>query len=234
MNKPLEMTNSQIMRGKIRLTGSAQAVAFEAFWTRDDLPQVAPAFLVLLNQITRASVPLMAQARDLCAARRDEGPLFKELEEYYAKHVPEETDHDLWTLDDLEAVGFPRKDVLSITPPPAVASLVGAQYYWLHHHHPVMLLGYIAVLEGSPPQMDHLDWLEEAAGLGKDAWRTYRFHGDVDPHHLEDLDRAVDAMSLTRHEMSLIGISALHTSDALARCVEQIEPSDAPARVSHD
>lgn len=230
MNQQIPMTNSQIMRAKIALTGNAQTTAFEGFWARDDLKTVAPALLVLLNQITRASVPLMAAARDICAARRDEGPLMVALEHYYEKHVPEEMDHDLWTLDDLEAVGYHRAGVLAMTPQPAVANLVGAQYYWLNHHHPVMLLGYIAVLEGSPPQMDHLDWIEEAAGLGKDAWRTYRFHGDVDPHHLEDLNRAVDAMPLTRHEMSLIGISALATSEALARCVEQITPNDVPPR----
>lgn len=230
MNKQLSMSASHIMRTKMRLTGGAQDEAFANLWAREDLPAVAPAFLVLLNQIMRASVPLMKDARDICAARISEGPLFEALEAYYAKHVPEETDHDTWTLDDLEAVGFMRQNVLGLTPPPAVAAMVGAQYYWLHHHHPVMLLGYIAVLEGSPPPAEHLDWLEAKVGLGKDAWRTYRFHGDVDPHHLEDLDRAVDAMPLTQYEMSLIGISAMHTSNGLAQCVNELDPTDAPAR----
>ena len=234
MNKLLDLTNSQIMRAKMRMTGYAQERAFAALWARNDLPAVAPAFLVLLNQIMRASVPLMKEAREICAGRHDEGPLFSALESYYAKHVPEETDHDIWTLDDLEAVGFPRDSVLEMTPQPAVAALVGSQYYWLHHHHPVMLLGYIAVLEGSPPPAAHLDWLENNTGLGKDAWRTYRFHGAIDPHHLEDLDRAVDAMPLTRNEMSLVGISAMHTSSALANCVNQLDPSDAPHRVIDD
>ncbi|MEO9819894.1 MAG: iron-containing redox enzyme family protein [Paracoccaceae bacterium] len=234
MNKLIDMSNSQIMRAKMQLTGGTQELAFADFWAREDLPAVAPAFLVLLNQIMRASVPLMIEARDICAKRRSDGPLFVALEEYYAKHVPEETDHDTWTLDDLDAVGFPRDQVLGLTPAPDVAAMVGAQYYWLHHHHPVMLMGYIAILEGSPPPAAHLDWLEEAAGLGKDAWRTYRFHGDVDPHHLQDLNDAIDAMPLTRHEMSLIGISAVHTSNGLAQCVSQLDPSDAPDRVTNE
>lgn len=227
------LSNSQIMRAKIRLTSGAQYAAFDSFWARDDLAQVAPAFLVLLNQITRASVPLMAEARDICAARRDDAPLYAALETYYAKHVPEEQDHDLWTLDDLEAAGFDRAAILKMTPLPAVASLVGAQYYWIHHHHPVMLLGYIALLEGSPPDPNFVDWLEENAGLPTEAWRTYRFHGEVDPNHLKDLDDAVDAMPLTRHDMSLINISAMHTADALARCVETLDASDAPPRAGH-
>ncbi|MEO9898808.1 MAG: hypothetical protein ABJF05_20730, partial [Paracoccaceae bacterium] len=67
MNKLIDMSNSQIMRAKMQLTGGTQELAFADFWAREDLPAVAPAFLVLLNQIMRASVPLMIEARDICA-----------------------------------------------------------------------------------------------------------------------------------------------------------------------
>lgn len=224
-------SNSRIVHAKLALTCSEANAIFDRFWSRTDIGRVAPAFLVLLHQIVRASVPLLEAARDAAAARAGD-PLCSALADYYGKHAVEERDHDLWTLEDLAAVGYPTKEVLAITPLPDVASLVGAQYYWLHHFHPVMLLGYIVVLEGSPPSTALIDRLERATGLPPEAFRTYRFHSEIDVHHLEDLDRTLDALPLGRRELGLIGISATHTASALARCMERLTASDAPERAA--
>lgn len=226
------MSNSALMRAKIRLTCSAADEAFAAFWAREDLGRVVPAFLVLLQQIMRTAVPLLEMARDRAAERAADDPVCGPLAEYYAKHAVEERDHDQWTLDDLEAVGYPRRAVLDMVPLPDVASMVGAQYYWVNHHHPVMLLGWLAVLEGGPPTEALIRHLETESGLPAEAFRTYRFHGEVDPHHLEDLDRALDAMPLERNHMGLIGISATHTANRLAACIRGLDPSDAPERLA--
>lgn len=226
------LSNSRIIRAKMQLTcGSAQK-AFDTFWSRPDLAAAMPALLVLLHQIVRSTVPLLEAARDRAAERAGDDPLCAALATYYGKHAFEERDHDLWTLEDLEAVGYPRDAVLDMLPLPDVAAMMGAQYYWLHHFHPVMLLGLIAVLEGSPPSNALVDRLERETGLDPAAFRTYRFHGEVDPHHLEDLDRELDAMPLTRRQIGLIGISASHTANSLAGCVARLEPSDAPARAA--
>lgn len=230
MNTPRAMSNSELMRAKMRLTCGEANRAFAAFWARDDLAEVVPGFLVVLHQIMRATVPLLELGRDRAAERAADDPLCAALAEYYGKHAAEEQDHDKWGLDDLEAVGYPRDAVLDKLPLPDVASMMGAQYYWLNHHHPVMLIGCIAVLEGGPPSNALVDRLERETGLGPEAFRTYRFHGEVDPHHLEDLDRAVDAMPLSRRHMGLIGISATHTANELAACVRRIGPTDAPER----
>lgn len=231
MTTPRRMSNSDLIRAKMQLTCGAAQRAFTTFWARDDLPEVAPALLVLLHQIVRSTVPLLEAGRDRAAERAADDPLSAALEAYYGKHAVEETDHDLWTLDDLEAVGYPRAAVLDIPPLPDVAAMMGAQYYWLHHYHPVMLLGCVAILEGSPPSNALVDRLERDTGLGPLAFRTYRFHGEVDPHHLEDLDRAMDEMPLTPRHIGLIGISATYTANALAACVARLSPSDAPERV---
>jgi len=204
--------------------------AFQQFWARDDLASVIPGFLVTLQQIMRATVPLMEAARDRCAELSDSDELCRQLHEYYAKHIEEERDHDVWALDDLEAVGYPRDAVEDMLPLPDVASLMGAQYYWIHHFHPVMMLGCIAMLEGGPPTEALIQKLERESGLPTEAFRTYRFHGEVDPHHLKDLDDALDSLPLSRRHLGLIGISATHTANMLAAIVGRLSASDAPER----
>ncbi|MEM6677703.1 MAG: iron-containing redox enzyme family protein [Pseudomonadota bacterium] len=225
-----DMSRSQIMRAKMRLTCSAANEAFADFWSRKDLPAVVPAFLVLLHQIMRSAVPLLQTARDRCAALAEEDELAAKLHRYYAKHALEERDHDVWALNDMEAAGFRREDVLAQVPMADLASMMGAQYYWIHHHHPVMFMGCLAMLEGSPPSVTLIERLENESGLPKEAFRTYRYHGDVDPHHLEDLDRAIDELPLTRDHMALISLSATHTSNMMASCIRRLGPDDAPAR----
>ena len=232
MNAPSPMSNSMLMRTKMQLTCGAANQAFAAFWRRDDLPEVVPTFLVVLQQIMRATVPLLETARDRSAERAKDDPLCAALEAYYGKHATEEQDHDVWALEDMAAVGYPTDKVLGMVPMADVANMMGAQYYWIHHYHPVMLIGCIAVLEGGPPSEALIERLERETGLGPEAFRTYRFHGAVDPHHLEDLDRAVDEMPLTRRELGLIGISATHTANTLAAIVDRLDPSDAPERLA--
>ncbi|MEM9228615.1 MAG: iron-containing redox enzyme family protein [Pseudomonadota bacterium] len=231
MTPPTGRSNSQRMRLKMELTSGTMHEAFENFWARDDLAEVLPGFLVLLHQIMRASVPLMATAATKARETADQDPLCLALAEYYEKHCYEEQDHDLWTLNDLADSGFDPQAVLDAVPLPDVAGMSGAQYYWIHHHHPVMLMGYIAVLEGSPPTGAHIDAVQARTGLPEAFFRTYRFHGDVDPHHLEDLDRAIDALPLGPREMSMIGLSAMHTATVLADCVNRLTADDAPARL---
>ena len=69
MTAPL--TNSQRMRRKMELTSGSLHGAFDGLWTRPDLPEIFPAFLVLLHQVMRASVPLMATAAEVCRPRTD-------------------------------------------------------------------------------------------------------------------------------------------------------------------
>lgn len=225
---PDAMSHSTLLRSKIQLTCTDMQQAFDEVWRHPELPNLFPSFLILLHQIMRASVPLMEAAHRESLRMAPDDPVAAALADYFEKHIDEERDHDAWTLDDLESIGFTREEVLGRTPLPDVASFIGAQYYWLHHHHPVTQMGYIAVLEGSPPSVAHIERLKKVTGLPDDAFRTYAFHGDVDPHHTEDLDRALDAMPLTRWHAGLIGMSAAHTGRGLADSLRALRPIDRP------
>lgn len=231
MNVPTVKSNSQVIRQKIAATCGDARIAFSEFWSRPDLPEVVPAMLVLIHQIMRATAPLMATAARRCEELAGEDELCAALAPYYARHAEEEAPHPDWHLNDLLAAGFAREDVVDAMPLPDVAAMMGSQYYWIHHYHPVMLLGSIAILEGNPPTMELVDRLEKVSGLKPEAFRTYRFHGEVDPHHIAEFDEAVDAMPLTRRHLGLVGVSAHYTASTLAQCVRRIGPEDSP-RVS--
>lgn len=215
--------NSASIRSRIELTCVDMQRAFDELWQHSDLRRMFPSFLILLNQIMRASVPLMEAALAQSQRLAGSDPVAGSLVEYYEKHIDEERDHDVWTLNDLESIGLRSADILRLTPLPAVAQFVGSQYYWVQHHHPVALLGYIAVLEGSPPSVEHIERLKRVTGYPDDLLRTYAFHGRVDPHHTDDLNRALDAMPLTDWHRGLIGMSAAHSGAGLADCVRAVD-----------
>lgn len=216
------MKTSEILKFRITLTGGPLAEAMEELWMSDKVAALFPRYLILMQQIIRASVPLMEAARQEALRLPARDPLRRMLADYLAEHIEEEQSHDEWTLDDLAAAGFSRKAVLRQMPKPKVASLVGAQYYWLHHHHPATLLGYIYVLEGSPGTKDLYDELEARSGLPVALFRTYRMHGELDPEHKEELEQFIDSLPLTPDQVSMLGISAMNTTLGLAECVRNV------------
>lgn len=215
------MRNSEVLRQKIQLASGELAANLQLLWGHRELDRVFPAFLILLHQIIRASVPLMQTARRR-ALEQPGDSVCALLGPYLHEHIAEEMHHDTWTIEDLESAGFPRSFVLEQIPSPNVAAVVGAQYYWIEHVHPVALLGYITVLEGNSVTAEELDELSTRSGLPESLFRTYRLHGELDPQHILELDALVDSLPLNRTQSSLVGISAMHTVLVLSRCVRDV------------
>jgi hypothetical protein len=216
------LTHSQVLRGKLDLFSGPLDVALDRFWAAAEPAHLFPRYLAQVHQMIRASVPLMETARRCAATRAGTDRVCAALIGYLDEHIEEERDHDLWVLEDLEALGVPRSEVLARIPPPCVAALVGAQYYWIQHHHPVALLGYIASLEDRPASEAFLTGLEARTGWPEAAFRTLRKHGQLDPGHREALDGFVDHLPLERPHLTLIGLSIAHTASCLARCIEDL------------
>jgi len=203
---------SAALRQKLAL---ASGPSTGRFWTRPDLRQIFPEFLFLTHCIIRASVPLMETAARVARLKASASGIDSPLADYLSHHVTEEASHDEWLLDDMEALGHKRNDILSRVPPAAVAEMVGAQYYWLHHAHPVSLLGYIAVLEGDPPRENELEAAAIRTGLPHEAFRTFISHAKLDPHHKQELDDFIDSLTLTLQQQSLLAVSAISTVGGL-------------------
>jgi hypothetical protein len=218
------LKNSELLRGKVDLCVPALEGVFAALWRHPDVRTLTLSFLVLLHQIMRASVPLMQSAQERCEQLDSSDDVAKALRRYYCQHIQEELNHDVWLLEDLSSAGLNPGKTASITPSVAVARLVGAQYYWIHHHHPLMLLGYIMVLEAFPPSTGQVDMIRTISGLPEDAFRTLRIHGALDPTHSVEIDETIDALPLNRHQLEMLSLSILHTCDALASSVKALRP----------
>jgi hypothetical protein len=215
------VTHSQRLRAKIQMArGELDSAAF-ALWTHPRLPEVYPEFLFRSHAIIRASVPLMQAAADECAKRLGSDPVAEPMLAYLTRHIPEETGHDEWVLDDLEVMGVAREQALARVPPTPVAALAGAQYYWIRHVHPVALLAYIAVLEGTPPDIEYFEAIADRAGIPRRAFSNLFLHGKLDPRHRQELDDALDEWPLTETHHALMGISAFQTLRLLAQTLEE-------------
>jgi hypothetical protein len=193
-----------------------------ALWDGPDFARLYAPYLLDLHAIIRASVPVMEAALDCARSRASHDTVAAALAEYLSAHVREEMDHDEWLIDDLKVLGIDRDTVMRRIPSSAVASLVGAQYYWIRHYHPVAVLGYVAVLEGSPPDERHIAAVAQTTGLPLASFTTMLKHARLDPYHCDDLDRFIDSLTLTREHSALMGVSAFHTVHALCRVVEEV------------
>jgi hypothetical protein len=99
---------------------------------------------------------------------------------------------------------------------------VGAQYYWIHHYHPAALLGYMAVLEGTPPSRTSVEQLIERTGFDSRAFRTIMEHSVIDNSHGGAVFHLIDELTLSARLSSLLGLSAMHTVAAMAAVLHEL------------
>ena len=149
---------------------------------------------------------------------------------YFAKHIPEERGHDDWLVEDMRHMGMDPSFVLKRMPSLAAATLVGAQYYWINHFHPTCLLGYIAVLEGTPPTIPYFKRVVARSNLPKQALSSLFRHARLDPQHRAELDEAIDALPLTAEHTEILGMSAFQTVHLLTRVIEDLVANENPER----
>jgi hypothetical protein len=216
------LSHSALLRAKMQMARSRLDAAAVALWTHERLDRIYPQYLRANHAIVRASVPLMEAAWNCACAGHAADPVCKGLASYLSHHIPEETGHDEWVLDDLETLGFDRRLIAAYQPTATQASLVGAQYYWMFYQHPVALLGYIAVLEGTPPTLNQVDQAVARTRLPRDAFSNMTKHARLDPRHRDELNDALDRLPLTPELTSLISVSAFQTIDLLSRVVEEL------------
>lgn len=207
--------------GKIGIAGQRLRAALAALWGHPDLGELYPRALVSAYTIMRASVPLMERARDKARECARDSDVCEALVAYFDRHVVEERGHEEWLLDDLEALGFARDDVVGCLPSPTSAALVGAQYYWIDHVHPIALLGHIAVMECDPPSEQDIEKAIEHSGLSKDAFTNLVRHARLDPHHRDEFCAAIDAMEMSEREWDIVGVSAVQAVNLYADVVEE-------------
>jgi Iron-containing redox enzyme len=214
-------THSEVLWTKIRLAEGRLVSASNLFWTHPDLADILPHFLIQLHRVMQSGISLMRTAKD-CALSLPDDPVATLTAAYLEMHIEEEKDHDQWLLSDIESLGIDPAEVLRATPLPAVVSLLGAQYFWMFHMHPVVIFGYLIVLEGYPPLVHQLEQIQRNTGLPATAFRCLKSHAEDDPDHIDTLNRTLDDMPLTPDQSKYLALSAFHTIDAVASILEEL------------
>jgi hypothetical protein len=216
------LNNSEVIRAKLALVLPEMMGTAHALWDHPRLQEVYPRFLGTMHGVIRGSVPLMQAALERARALADEDAVAAQMVPYLTHHIPEERGHDDWLLDDLRSLGLDAAEVVRQPPSPLVAELVGAQYYWIRHYHPVGLLGYIAVIEGYPPDVAAVTELARRSGYPKEAFRTFVKHAHLDPRHRDDLDDLLDQLPLAPEHVNVVGVSALRTVYLFGRLMQEV------------
>ena len=75
--------------------------------------------------------------------------------------------------------------------------------------HPVALLGWIALLEGYPPETATIDRMAARTGYPPSAFRTLREHAELDIAHGDELFAVIDRLPLTEEQATIIGLNAM-------------------------
>lgn len=229
------LRHSALLRFKIQLASTPRQAAGAALWAHPRLAEIFPRALMRAYTISNASVPLMEAARARALTLANDDPVAAGLADYLEHHIPEETGHDEWMINDLEALGISRHEVVNRVPEPSLAALIGMQYYWIQHRHPIAFTGYAAIVEGNPVPPAKIDEIEQRLDLPARALRTMRWHAVHDLEHSADLDDALDGLPLTDEHTALIGINVAYSQALLARSVhEMIGPFDIPSDDASD
>ena len=79
------------------------------------------------------------------ASRMTDG--YPAVRSFLYEHMHEESGHDAWVLDDLDAIGAGRDCVLEYAPSPHVLAINGYNYWAADRKHPCSILGMMYVLE---------------------------------------------------------------------------------------
>lgn len=219
-------TPSARLRAKIEMVLPVFWTATQRMWSREDVREIYPHYLVVMHQMVRATVPLMVCAERVCRESYAADPVAELFASYLRKHQREEHGHDRWVAEDLRTVSAGTEALLAQMPPAAIANCVGAQYYWLQHHHPISLLGHIAVLEGYPPAPTLSTRLASMTGFPREAFRTLEKHSVIDQFHSREIFALIDSLPLESSHEQAIGLSAMHTVASLLPIFDEL--SSAP------
>ncbi len=134
--------------------------------------------LVFLYQVMLATTGMLEEA-----ILHSDG----ELQEYFTKHLEEDRHHAEWLAEDLLYLSI---DVTKELTKRQSAAMAGAQYYLIKHIRPECLLGYMAVIEGFPIDINFVENMENLHG--KEAFRTLRLHAEEDITHAKELFEIIE------------------------------------------
>lgn len=134
----------------------------------------------------------------VCAAAASRlGDAHKQVRYFLYEHMHEESGHEEWVRNDLEAVGVAAATTEAHAPSPYTRALVGYNYWAADRHHPCAVLGMLYTLEviasvyGGP----FASAIKEALLLeGERGVSFINSHATMDAQHMADLRKILNTL----------------------------------------
>jgi len=144
------------------------------------------AFLHDLYYIVWHFCPVIASAASRCDDR------FREVRYELYERIEEEKGHDLWVMEDIEALGGDVAHVRANPPSPPAQAMVGFNYYCAERAHPCAILGMLYSLEVIASAYAATLAQSIARALGRDidgpGFRFLLSHSTMDQDHVAKLN----------------------------------------------
>jgi len=139
------------------------------------------AFLTQAYHHVKHTVPLLMA----CGGRLPQD--MEWLREAVGEYIREETGHQEWILDDLEACGANRDAIRRGQPHITTELMIAYAYDTVHRRNPVGFFGMVNVLEGTSVELASraADIFQRQLGLPDNAFHYLRSHGALDLEHIE-------------------------------------------------
>ena len=128
------------------------------------------------------------------------------LQSAVAEYIEEEIGHEQWILNDIDAVGGDRQQVVSSDPDYAVEMLVAYAYDSIHRHNPLGFFGMVLVLEGTSVALATAvaDMVQKKLSLPNQAFSYLRSHGDLDIEHVGFFERLMNRVKDSSDRQAII------------------------------
>jgi pyrroloquinoline quinone (PQQ) biosynthesis protein C len=119
------------------------------------------------------------------------------LRESVLHYLEEETGHDEWILNDIEAAGGDRAATVASQPAVATEAMIAYAYDTVMRRNPVGFFGMVHVLEGTSVSLalTAAGSIQSTLGLPVRAFTYLRSHGELDKEHINDLARILDRLT---------------------------------------
>jgi pyrroloquinoline quinone (PQQ) biosynthesis protein C len=151
-------------------------------------------YIAFLNQAyhhVRHTVPLLESA---CANLRDDQAWMGEV---LSEYIAEETGHEQWILNDIEACGYERTEYESGPAPLTSEIMIAYLYDYINRINPVGLFGMVLVLEGiSSDLAPAVARIVQRELQLPDSAVTYLIsHGELDQSHIRFFENAMNRIT---------------------------------------
>ncbi len=170
-------------------------------------------------RISNASINLMQEALNE-SLKKMHDPVYQLLAGYMKKHIPEETGHDEWFLEDLAVMGVSQAEAEDRIPSLNITTFIGSQYFLIKHVDPVAIMGYLACTETHPPTVDYVNELVERSRLPKEAFNALMHHAILDVQHKQDIIETINNMPLSEKQYKVLELSAFQTYRYVANIMD--------------